>query len=148
MSKKDRRPTPPAPLHQPSEDPRSGGERGDHAPLADTDPRTNKTTTQNDSLNDTTPPIEALGRVAQIETNRPPEPDAPAAGIKPSCASCTYGQDKTLGGLRRCRANPPQAHFVNRMWGDNTTAGVHAIAMWPAVESHDFCGHWQNVDLS
>lgn len=171
MSKKDRRPDAPA-AKQPSEPARSVGERASYVQqpdaLADTDPRANKTITQNDSLND----LSAASVGAQAATAKgelpdhavtPPAPPAatpfdaivkrdaalPAdAPVKVQCSTCQYGQDTTLGGLRRCRANPPQAHFVNRMFGDKTTSGAHAIGMWPVVEDWDACGHWQNVDLS
>lgn len=111
--------------------------------------------------------IEAPGREAMVDTSRPPATPLDdvvartaalpaAAPVKVQCASCQYGQDRSLGasadrggkGQRRCRANPPQAHYFSRSFGDGSDSGIHAIAMWPVVQDTDACGHWQNVDLS
>jgi hypothetical protein len=78
-----------------------------------------------------------------------PQPAVAAAApapVKIICATCAYGQDLSLAKLRRCRANPPQAHYLSRFYGEDQTAGVHALAMWPQVKDDDSCGAWQSMD--
>lgn len=78
-----------------------------------------------------------------------PDPIPPAEPKKVCCRTCAYGQDLSLGqGHRRCRANPPQAHYLSRFFGEGPGAGVHAVAMWPVVADTDSCGHWQSYDVS
>lgn len=73
----------------------------------------------------------------------------PAAITTPAvcCKTCTYGQDISFGiGGRRCRALPPQAHYLSRFYGDGPSSGVNAIGMWPVVKDTDSCGAWQSME--
>lgn len=95
----------------------------------------------------TNAPLEAPGRGATIETSRPTAVSIAATKIQ--CSTCTFGQDLKLGGgQRRCRALPPQAHYLSRHYGDGPESGALAIAMWPVVADTDACGIWQSYDVS
>jgi hypothetical protein len=90
----------------------------------------------------TDPGLVAAGPSPESQPAAAPQP------VKLSCATCTYGQDTALAGQRRCRAQPPQAHYLSRFFGTDQSSGVHALAMWPQVKDDDHCGAWEPVDAA
>jgi len=65
-------------------------------------------------------------------------PPTPARKGPIRCAACLWGQDISLGpDLRRCRRNPPTAHYQNRQVGH--ASGVIALGMFPTVADQDYC---------
>lgn len=82
-------------------------------------------------------PVEAAPEPAAPQ----PVPETPPTSTRKGpirCKFCLWGQDISLGpDLRRCRRNPPTAHYQNRQVGH--ASGVIALGMFPTVADQDYC---------